>query len=596
MAYPIKSGKEAWTTKQVPSLLGGIDSTKAPDQLDDNQTITLHNVTAKSGRIISDTGYTPSGQAVIGFPQKTYLFQRKDLTEDLVLVTTKTVYEWDATLQRWLLIKSTAETTTTSAYAAGTTAIAVAATAGFSDGDVVSVALDNGDQLQGTITIAGLMMTFSAAVPTGRTIANGAAVKRAALLNGDLDAPISAVTVPNHDWMVFTNRVDIVKRFDGTTVEDVPNLPSGGNTICQAVAYYNTALLLIATIEGGVRYNQRVRRSDQTDATNWTTGTAGYDDLLDLPGLLLHGELLGPYLIIYREDGIVRGSFIGSGGINYQWDTTITNEGAISAAAIANIGDQHIFVGHDNIYRYSGDFALTPIGEPIFDFTLGFRGNIDPAYEPRLFTMFIPELDEVWVSYVSADSIDKHCDKVIRYNLTQDFWYTRQFADEMIGWGVYHRRDTLTWATATGTWAAMTGKWNNRAFLAQSPIVQLCAHNAQMVMNYDYQQLLDNSAAISYIVESKDFALGDAEFRLDSIEMKMQGTGVTLEYSVDEGVTYEQLAIITQPRLAKCVVFKQLVTNKIRFRWSGTNSDFIIEWFNFTYKIESDAGYGNNIV
>ena len=592
--YPIKTGQEAWDSKRVLNLLGGLDGTKTAEQLADNQAVTLQNVVARKGRLQSDTGYVTVGEVVIGNPQRTYKFKRRDLSEENILITTSTVYQWNVSLRQWLLLKGTVGTTTTAPYGAGATIIAVADATGFSTGDIAWVTLDNGSQLQGTITVSGLLFTFSAAVPAGRSIANGATVNRAPMLNGDADIHVSITTVPGSDWMVFTNGVDIVKRYDGTDVVDVPNLPAGGVIVCNAVIVYNTALFLIGTVEAGIRYNQRVRRSNQTDPTDWTGGTAGTDDLMDSSDMLLEAELLGPYLIVYRERGIVRGSFFGSGGVNYRWDTTISEEGPISAGAIANLGDHHVFVGHDNIYKYNGDFTLDPIGEQIFDYTLGYQGNIDPEYEGRTFVVFVSELDEIWIFYTSTVSTDHGCDSVIRYNLTTRMWYTRNFADSFTGHGFYRKQLGLSWILTPGTWAAQTGKWRDKRFSARAATVQLCSAITDRVMDYDFTASLDNTTPIEYIVETKDFSLGSAELRHDIFDVYMQGTDVLLEYSTDSGTTYNTLAVINQPTLGRITIGHQFVANKVRFRWSGSSADFVLEWFEFTYKIESVTGYLNN--
>lgn len=594
MGYPLKTKKAAWDSIKVPNLLGGINTSLPPMQLADNQASMLQNVTVKSGQVYSDTGYAPRGQEVIGHPQRSYRFKRRDLSEDLILITTSTVYKWDDLLVRWLLLSSGTSTTTMLPYAAGATDIVVVDPTGFNTGDIAYVELDNGDQLQGTITVVGATFTFSAAVPVGRTVNLGAVVAKASMLSGTLDKHVSITTVPGSDWLVFTNGVDIVKRYDGSTVQNVPNLPSAGNVICRAVIVYNTALFLIGTIEGGIRYNQRVRRSNQTDPTDWTGGTAGTDDLLDLSDSLLEAALLGPYLIVYRETGIVRGVFSGVGGISYRWDTTVTNEGAISAGAIATLGEEHIFVGHDNIYIYRGDFAIEPIGEAVFDLTLGYRGDMDPVFESKTFVVYIPEIDEVWIFYVSNASTGDNCDKVIRYNLTKKFWYTRVFADEFVGHGFHRKNLTVSWSSATGTWATQIGYWTDKRFSSLAPVVQLCSANTNNVMDYDYIEQLDNGTPISYIAETKDFSLGDAELRHDTFEMYMRGTNVQLEYSTDGGISYVSMATINQSTIGRVTVGVQFVFNKVRFRWTGSSADFILEWFGFTYKVESLTGFSNN--
>lgn len=596
MSYPIITGYKAWQYKQVKSLLGGINTNAASDEIEDNQAITLRNVVIRQDQVQVDTGYVITGQVLFGQPQATYTIEHRNLTDEQIAITTKTVYNWNVAFAKWELLKGTAGTTTTASYTAGATVIAVTSAVGFSNNDIVAIYLDNGDQLQTTITISGLNFTLANAVPVGRTVALGAIVNRAPMLSGSLDKQVSIVTVPSNDWMVFTNQVDIVQHYDGTAVTVVPNLPSAGNVVCGAVALYNAALFLIRTVEGGTNYNQRVRRSDQGDPTNWTTGTSGFDDLLDLSDMLLTAELLGPYLVVYRERGIVRGSFIGNSGVNYQWETTVNTEGALSAGAVVNMGDMHYFVGHANVYEYRGDFSITAVGDEIYYSLLGYQGDLDPSYIQRLFITYIEEVDEVWIAYPTILS-PTHCpDKVLRYNTRAKFWYDRKLYDTIIGYGFYVSALTVTWATATGTWQNNPNQWNTRQNLSNVPITQLCLASTNNIVNYDYAQTLDNGQPIKYTIETKDFTIPDGEFRFDYLEAQFKGNSVLVEYSPDAGNTYVPLGTVTQLSMDKAKFHKQFVSNKVRFRFSGIDSVFSLEWFGFLYKAENLSNYNRPIV
>ena len=587
MPYPNKHGRDAWNYRSVKNLLGGLNTSTQADTLTDEQSITLNNVLCRAGSLRSDTGYSTFGQVVSGQPQATFQFDKTDILTEELLITTATVYKWSTDFSRWILLKGTAGTTTTAGYAAGTTVIAVADATGFATGNLVGITLDNGDQLQTTITISGLNFTLADAVPAGRSVANGAAVIKSVALAGSLDKQISILTIPANNWAVFTNGTDVVKRYDGIDCIDVPNLPSGGDVVCKAIAYYNTALFLLNTIEGGVSYPQRARRSDQTDPANWTTGTSGFDNLLDFSDTIQLGEVLGPYLIIYRERSIVRGSFIGSSGVNYRFESAITAEGALSSGAVVNMGDYHIFVGHTNIYEYRGGYSIVSIGDNIFHRMFGYSGDKDPSYDARLFIFYVDELDEVWIAYVSTESVTKTCDKVLRYNVGDSYWYSRNFADELIGYGFFLSEVSLIWSALIGSWSAQSWTWNSRQSLANSPTTHLCSGETNQVFSYDYISTLDNVTPIAYNVETKDFTLPDGQIRFDMIEMMIQGTNILLEYSTDSGISWNTLATITQSIQDRIRLYKQLVAYKIRFRWTGSSPDFVLRWFGFSFKNES---------
>ena len=588
---PLKPN-QTWVYHPVENVLGGIDLQKRSDQLADNQCITLRNVLMKQGQLLSDTGFKLFGQVIVGQPQLPVEFDHQDGTVEQMLVTTKTVYVWNNTLQKWMLLKGTAGTTTTSGYSAGATSIVVASGTGFSTADLVSIALDDGSQLQTTITKTGTTFAIADAVPVGRSVANGAVVNRAVALTGSLSNQVSEVTIPGSNWWVFTNGVDIVKRYNGTDCVDVPNLPSTGNTICAAVALYNTALFLLNTNEGGTPHPQRARRSDQTDPTNWTTGTAGFDDLLDSTDPIQCGRLLGPYLIVYRKKSIARGEFIGASGFNYNFETTIRGEGAASVGSVADVitddGTFHVLLGQKNVYIYHGDYTLVPIGDQIFFRAFSTQGNLDPQYVSRNWIVYVKELDEILFFYTSVTSATQLPDQTLRYSFRYKAWYERIFFDQFSGAGVYAQANTFTWNDLVGDWNAQAWNWDSQSISAKASVLLLCDTEESQVFAYDYVSALDNATAIAYTVETKDYILPDARFRFDLLEFMIQGTGIKVEFSTDKGLSWTTLDTITQAVLGKVQIYKQFVVDRVRFRWSGSSPDFIFQWYAFNYKIESD--------
>ena len=588
MTYPILQGAaNRWKYKFVENLLGGINTAKANANLEDNQCIKLNNVLLRAGQVLSDNGYKTFGQVVVGRPQVPYQFKRRDLTTDLILITTSTVYKYSSALLRWILVKGTASTTSTLAYPAGTTVIVVASGVGFATGNLIGITLDNGDQLQTTVTVAGATFTLANAVPVGRSILINAVVLKSVALAGTLDYQVSIDTIAGSDWMVFTNGIDIVKRYDGADCINVPGLPSGGNVVCRSLLLYNTALFLFNTVEGGTAYPQRARRSDQTDPTNWTTGTAGTDNLLDSSDSIVTAAVLGPYMIVYRDKSIVRGSFIGNSGVNYYFETMINTDGAVSTKSVVSVDDYHIFIGQKNIYEYRGDYIISPIGDNIYYHLYGISGELNPAYKNRNFALYSKDLNELWIASVTSTSLDNTCNEVLRYIVSNKAWYHREFKDNLIGSGQYTKQQSLTWDTLVGSWDALTWTWNSQQILGNAAVILLCSAVTNQVYEYDYVSTLDNATAIAYTVETKDFAINTSNFRFDKIEMFIQGMGILLEYSTNQGVSWNTMATINQNVLGRVQVYGQFISDRVRFRWSGTGQNFALQWFGFSYKIEN---------
>lgn len=587
--YPIQDGKLAWKYKAVASLIGGINTAQRPDQLEDSQTVQLKNVLVRQGKMTNDTGYLSFAQAVVGTPQMECQFLRQAGDTEFILITTRTIYEFDEGSGRWHLIKGTVATTSTGGpYAPGDTAITVTSGAGFSTGDLVGFSTDDGDQHQSIVTVAGAILTMTTPLVDGKTITNGNTVRRAVALAGDLDLQISACEVPSTDWFVFTNGVDIVKRYNGTDCVDVPGLPSGGNTVCRVVAYYNAALFLLNTTEGGTNFPWRALRSDQGDPTEWAAGTAGKDDLLETTAPITAARLMGPYLIVYRSNCIYRGAFIGSVDINYKFDLMVQTDGALSPNSVIEADTSHILVGQFGVYLYQGDFQLQQIGEAIFNKVFGSHGNMNPSFRTRSFCFRVEELSEIWFLYPDINS--ENPNTLLRYNYKTGMWYERQFANEFFGYGLFQSLSTFTWDSLVGSWDEQTWQWDSQVVLEDSYAVHLMAQvsdAAGQVYEYDYHTVLDNGSPIQYTIETKDFFIPDTDCRFDMLEMGMQGNDVEVFYSTDEGVTWTQLGTLTEPSLTKARLFAQFLFQRIRFRLTGSSSNFRLDWMGFSYKIES---------
>lgn len=589
MSYPIKEGKAAWEYKAIPSLTKGVDYGKRSDLLADDQAVTLKNVLVKQNTIFADTGYKRFSDPVLGIPQAERQFKRPSNVHETLLITTLTLYKWDDGSQSWHLVKGTAGTTIATLALSGDTipSFTVVSAAGFASGELIAISLADGGQWHTTIVVSGTTFFLTNPIIGVRPLI-GAAVIRAVILNGDLGDQISVTDVPSHDWFVFTNGVDIVKRYDGTDCVDVPGMPSGGNVVCKAVATYNAALFLFNTVEGGTHRPQRVRRSNQADPTDWVGGTAGTDELLDEADAILQAANLGPYLVVYRDNSVARGEFIGAGGVNYDFKTVVTEDGAISTQSVVNMDTYHIFVGNKNVYEYRGGYEVTPIGYEIFQRVWGDRGILNPTQKGRSFAFHITELDEVW--FVYPDTFHDNPNKVWRYSREYKMWYEREFTyNQFVGFGLFLSTKVFTWADLQGSWKQQTWAWDAVVTNDNSASVHLLAEAPNQVYDYDYITVLDNGNGVKYTVETKDFLVPDKELRFDMIEMMIKGTDVTVEYSIDEGKHWALFpqAPYTVSSGEKTRDFVQFVYEKIRFRWTGVGADFMMKWFAFLYKDES---------
>lgn len=582
---PAEVPSSDWKMEIIEDFTRGINTSVRSDAIEKGEALEAENLVFEQRIVRIDTGYKTFGAAVRGAPRASYQFFTKAGASHLTLVTQATFYVWSGT--EWQYVSDGTSTTCTAGEPAGETSIVVASISGFGDADFIGIILDDGTQHRTTINGApsGNTIVIDDGIPSGRSVDVGAPLIKAIDLSGSDDIPISIVTLPSHDWMVFTNGVDTPKRFDGTTVEDISNLPSGGNTICRLVALNNNHLVLLNTIEGGTSYPQRVRRSDTGNPEEWVTGNAGYDDLYDSEDFIVAYEELGPYGIIYRERSLIRMEYEASDFRLFFFESVVTGEGALNQDSVINLGDSHIIFGNANIYEYRGGFSLEPIGEKIYYEMFGVAGQLNPAFRGRMFAFYVEELDEVWF-FFPAESSEKP-NKVLRHQVGSKAWYFRTVGEEFAGYGFYQLQANRKWNALVGSWLDQTWQWRSSKLRANSPTTLLCGAVDQ-VYEYDYVENTDNGTEITWVFETKDFSAGNGRILLDSVRMKAKGSFL-LEYSTDLGANWDVYENLT---LGGSVVrkdsFLQVDADRIRFRFSGTAGGFALHWFGFRYRVASE--------
>lgn len=586
MALDEIQDKDSWEYKLIDVFSGGLHIESRSDLISDNELVDALNLYNQQDLLQIDTGYTTFGSTVRGVPRAVFQFYKTDGTSELVLITQDTFYKW--TSSEWQYVSNGTSTTADAGEPTGETAISVADETGFSGGDYVGIILDDGTQHQTTVASTGVgVINIDDGIPAGRSVSIGAAVVEATAFSGDLDILISLAVYAPNDWLVFTNGVDKPQRYDGSTCEDVPNLPSSGNTICRAVGVFNEYLLLMRTTEGGTAYPQRVRWCDTADPTNWTTGNAGYQDLVDSEDFIVTGAGLGPYYIIYKERSIQRMELVGTDELLFNFTPTVAGEGALSADSVVDLGDYHIFIGNANIYEYRAGFSYKALGDRIYDKVFGSRGELNSSYRQRVFAVYVEELDEVWFFYPSGSA--EVPNYLLRYRQENGSWWPRQFADDMVGYGFYQRTSAKTWQELSGTWTEQVWQWNSTLVLANSPTTLLCGNSPKQVYEYDYSRSSDNGTDLPFRLETKDFRHPHYKMRLNMVETLVRGDSLDIEYSTDKGSSWSSLKTVTPgASLTRVRAWKQLIADHIRFRISGTGGGAAIGWFGFEFTLESE--------
>ncbi|KKL54185.1 hypothetical protein LCGC14_2267940, partial [marine sediment metagenome] len=488
-----------------------------------------------------DTGYADFGDVPSGVPgtfRNIHQHVTSSGTASTFAISDLTFYVLANSGANWHVVNiSGGGSTTLDANVSGTdTVIPVAATANFAVNDIVGIRLDDGSDHVSTIASvsSGVSITIDDAVPGSGVVAtSGNVVVEGILLTGTADKHVFALTVPWNDELVFTNGIDKPQYYDPLTskIQVVQNLPSSGDTICESIALFDSSLVLIRTTEGGSNFNQRLRWSDRADYTEWVTGEAGSIDLFESAGDIRQAAKLGPYLIVYKSDSIVRGTAVNSAIKRFQWDTMVTAQGIISSAAYSDIGDKHLVVGQNKVYIYKGGFDLQEIGQDIESLLFGVEAEMAEDQGHRVFCVYLKDRNDVFVFYqTGAGSFP---DKCLRWHGDLNgAWTTREFTDTIQGFGEAVDSTAFTWNDLVGTWEDQTWKWNSSAIVGTSRTLLLCASDGQ-VEEYDFITPDDDGVAKTFTLETPDFSHPNGFLRHDYLELKGSGGSITVSYSVD---------------------------------------------------------------
>lgn len=573
---------EGWEYNFIPKFTGGLNVSVRTEDIETDQLIIAQNMRFEKNQTLIDYGYKKFGGVVRGNARATFQFFKTDGTSLLTAITNSTFYIWRSVVSQWVYVSDGNSTTLTAGEPTAEVNMVVASIAGFSNGDFVAVELDDGSQHQTTVNgvPAGSTIVIATGLPSAA--AAGKVLLKAVDLAGSDSIPVSIDVYAPSDLMIFVNGVDTPKQFNGLTIVDVPGLP-GTTFTAFAIAVFKDHVIFFRTVEDGTAHPQRERHSDTGDPGNWTTGNAGFTDLVESEDFIVTANKLGPYLIVYKERSIIRVEFVGLSTELFTFTTAISGEGAQSVDSVVDLGDEHLIFGNSNIYSYKGGFNLDPVGDDIFHKIFSTKGELNPSNSGKVIGIYIEELDEVW--YIYPGGVDTTPKNMIRYLIGEQSFAERLWPTAITGYGLFVLEDTKDWAALVGDWDAQNYDWGARNLLSNAPTTHLCL--GTQIVEYDYLQTADDGATISYLMETGDFYLPQWFVKVDYVELALRGS-CEVFYSTDEGVTYVSLGVVTGTNFSRVRIFKQFVGRKIRFRFSGTSINFGIEWFGFNYALESE--------
>lgn len=573
-----------WKSYIIPTLSGGM-RTSVPDYLlEDNECALMENVAVREGRVLVDTGYTKLGPTVRGTPKGLFVHESAAGLTVLLLVTDSTVYRYISALDKWHYVSDGVDTLLTANELVGSVDINVADTAGFAIGQFVGVELDNGEQHQTTVAnvTAGApgIVHLTAGIPSAASINNQ--LVKAVDLTGNDDDQVVFTPVPFHEWTVFTNGSNPPRRYDGNTCEVVPNLPSGGNLICKTLAVYRDAYLVLANlVESGVKRPYKMIWCSAGQADTWTGGDAGDNSLVDSRDPLVALRALGPYMIVYRRESIVRMEFQGLPTrtfnfrpINFGETVGSQGVGCLSPNSVFAFLNFHVVASAERIYIYDGGMSVTNISDRIFFGTFDSSGDVSREVAHRSFFFYIEQLDELYFCYPESGTSNVFCTRAVVVSLNkQNVMRKRKFNHEMTAAGVrlLGAGESVRIIDLQGTIAQQTWRIGGSGLGTGAPSILLCGNAPDQVYNYDLQSPTEDGLAISWVIETKHFRLFDRFMRVDALIIFASGSSFHLaRYNTFDGLWTGMPPISLGGIMQEHRLHVQFVTEGLKLRLYGS--------------------------
>lgn len=601
---------DEWFIARVNSLSGGLNFNKSAEQIEDDELRECDNIRFEGDKLIRDTGYKALAQTsgadvgdpypdVLGVPRKTFEFKANTGQTETLLVTNLTVFKRNPTYWDMLPLNGGASTTLNANEPAGSTAIDVADTAGFAAGDVVEIMLDDGRGFTTTVTsifapgAPGVLVIPLPGLPSAATTGN--AVTQGMALSGDADHEVVFTTINNgaNPWVVFTNGVDPVARYDGVDMAPVPGLSGISVTAARTVGNHTGHLVLGATTEVGSQLPFRVRWSDTNDPTNWSTGNAGFEDQLDTRDDIVAMLQLAQEVAIYRSRSIVMMEFEGSATRVFFFRPVVFGRseaaigvGAVSANSVAAAGSAHMILSHDGIYRYAGGLALELVSLKVDDFAFGSGGEISRPLLHRSFVQFIDARNELMIAYCKDGQT--YPNQALMLNLeTGNFW-RRVFTRNITSAESHSSNTGITIADLEGTIAEQLWIIGSGLTIVGSPTILITSDSSgNQVYEYDFVSTTDAGMFITWRLTTKIWKAFVKQMRWQWHQFRIRGEGFVIT-AISGGASFPIAVLVTTTTYASQRYALEILGESLQYRMAGTGS---FELGDLAYAAREETNY-----
>lgn len=266
--------------------------------------------------------------------------------------------------------------------------------------------------------------------------------------------------------MYFTNGVDSLLRWSGDSnfLEIVPGSPP----IANFVRAFGSHLFLGFLTIGGNPQPWTVAWCDAANPDNWSSGDAAIRVLPEGSDWIVGMELLRNKLIVYRDRSINVCEYIG-GIFVFSTTTALVGVGPLGSGAIANMLEDHVFLGPDNVYTFDGatleDIGTLKVQKWIIQL-------IHPARIEAVRSLIVEEENLIYFFYPDVSAGGDWCNKSLVFDYSEESFLEGD-APNVTASGFFARFENKTIDQWNDVIDSVNVLIDSRTLLSLSPVVLL---------------------------------------------------------------------------------------------------------------------------
>jgi hypothetical protein len=405
------------------------------------------------------------------------------------------------------------------------------------------------------------------------------------------------VTDINGRRLLMTNGVDNPLQWTGDTSDPdhfMRWVPYFENFVTCETLWVFKEHLFLGNVETAASEPQLVAWSDAGDFENFIDGTAGAQLLYELPTGIQGMKTLGDRLIVYSQDAIASGIYVGLPAV-FAFETIIPEGTRLtSPKSVVSINVGHVYASEENFYLFDGSRGLRTLSDiirsdykTVKDHDTLYKTAAINDYSKKTIYVAFPDSDTGAIVYTMEYDA---------FNLAQRAWSKIKYADAPRAFGFFTNVIDYTWAdTAQETalagsmtppqsylyWQDEVGFWHNEGEQGNFPVRVFGDASGYVYLDSE-SVLSDNGSTQDGHYETMDFTVPQ-EFlsalgRWGEIEFEARGDSVDVYTSAERGGTNLLVESVTLSAPIKTYRLPIDITSRtlrIRFEFTG---DFLLRW------------------